>query len=158
MKFQILKIGRPAHSAYEELAGVYSKRLKPIWKIEEHFLKALPSQERSGKEIYARLGWTPQGVRQDPQHLVIVLDERGKELSSPDLAHFFQTTMNQGQIKLMSIIIGGPYGLSEDIRKAADLSWSLSKAVFPSDLAWLMVWEQMYRASTILRGTSYHHS
>ncbi len=157
MKLQILKIGRPAHQAYEELAAVYSKRLKPIWKIEENFLKAQASQERSGKDIYARLGWNAQGVRQDSQHMVIALDERGREFSSPGLAELLQKTMDQGHIKSLSIVIGGPYGLSEEVRKGADVSWSLSKAVFPSDLAWLMVWEQLYRASTIMRGTSYHH-
>ncbi len=157
MKIQVLKIGRPAHQAYADLVDVYIKRLKPVWKVEDITLKAQAHQERSGKEIYARLGWSALGTKTDPGQTVVVLDERGQGLSSPELAQFMQKQMNQGICKTLSFVIGGPFGLSEDLRKSADVVWSLSPAVFPSDLAWLAVWEQLYRASSIIKGTGYHH-
>ncbi len=156
MKLQIIKIGKPAHSAYSELVDVYSKRLRPIWKIDEIILKAQSHQERAGRDIYARIGWNAQGQRQDPQHIVVTLDERGRSLSSPAFARYMQDRMMESA-KTLSIIIGGPYGLNEELRQGSDLVWSLSPAVFPSDMAWLLVWEQLYRVSTIMRGTSYHH-
>jgi 23S rRNA (pseudouridine1915-N3)-methyltransferase len=87
----------------------------------------------------------------------VVLDERGKDLSSPELAQFIQSKMDLGHTKSLSFVIGGPYGISDELRQQADFVWRLSKGVFPSDLAWVMVWEQIYRAANILRGTPYHH-
>jgi 23S rRNA (pseudouridine1915-N3)-methyltransferase len=151
MKIQIIKVGKPAHAAYEELAEMFAKRLKPIWKIEEHIVRAAGS-ERAGKELQSKLGMTA-----DPHQAVVVLDERGKDLSSPELAQFIQNKMDLGHTKSLSFVIGGPYGISDELRQQADFVWRLSKGVFPSDLAWVMVWEQIYRAASILRGTPYHH-
>jgi 23S rRNA (pseudouridine1915-N3)-methyltransferase len=156
MKIQIIKVGKPAHEAYEELAGMFAKRLKPIWKIEEHLIRATES-ERSGKELHARIGLNGEGQKLDPHQALILLDERGKDLSSPELAQFIQLKMDHGQTKTLSFVIGGPYGISDELRQRADFVWRLSKGVFPSDLAWVMVWEQLYRAASILRGTPYHH-
>lgn len=154
---QVLKIGRPAHSAYAELSEMYFKRLRTVWKIDELILKAHSSQDRAGQEIFSKLGWSSTGQRLDPQHLVVALDERGKELTSPDFATWIQDKIDSSFVKQMTFVIGGPYGLNEEVRKQADLVLSLSKGVFPSDLAWVMLWEQLYRSSTIIRRTPYHH-
>ncbi|HYX39306.1 MAG TPA: 23S rRNA (pseudouridine(1915)-N(3))-methyltransferase RlmH [Oligoflexus sp.] len=151
MKIQIIKVGKPAHAAYEELAEMFAKRLKPIWKIEEHIVRAAGS-ERAGKELQSKLGMSG-----DPHQAVVVLDERGKDLTSPELAQFIQSKMDLGHTKSLTFVIGGPYGISDELRQQADFVWRLSKGVFPSDLAWVMVWEQIYRAASILRGTPYHH-
>lgn len=151
MKIQIFKVGKPAHAAYEELAGMFAKRLKPIWKIEEHILRAAGA-ERAGKELQAKLGRAD-----DPSQALVVLDERGKDLSSPELAQLIQNKMDLGHIKSLNFLIGGPYGIADELRVHADFVWRLSKGVFPSDLAWVIVWEQIYRAANILRGTPYHH-
>ena len=156
MKIQIIKVGRPAHEAYEELAEMFAKRLKPIWKIDEHLIRAA-GPERSGRELHARIGLNTEGQKLDPQQVLVVLDERGKDLSSPELAQFIQLKMDFGHTKTLSFVIGGPYGISDELRQEADFVWRLSKGVFPSDLAWVMVWEQLYRAASILRGTPYHH-
>ena len=154
---QVIKIGKPAHSAYQELSEMFFKRLKPVWKIEEIMLKAHANQERAGQDIFPKLAWSAQGQKLDPQHIVVALDERGREFTSPQFAQWMQSKIDSSFVKQMTFVIGGPYGLHEDVRRQADLVWSLSKGVFPSDLAWVMLWEQLYRASTILRGTSYHH-
>lgn len=156
MKIQIIKVGKPAHAAYESLAAMFAKRLKPIWKIEEHIIRS-SGAERSGRELYTRLACSAEGRKLDAQHAIVVLDERGKDLSSPDLAQFIQKKMDQNSIKTLSFVIGGPYGLTEQLRQEAELIWRLSLGVLPSDLAWVVVWEQIYRASSILRGTAYHH-
>ncbi len=156
MKIQIIKVGKPAHAAYEELAAMFAKRLKPIWKIDEHLLRAAGS-ERSGREINSRLGLNAEGQKLDAHQGLVVLDERGKDLSSPELAQFLLQKMEQGQTKSLSFVIGGPYGISDELRQQADFVWRLSKGVLPSDLAWVVVWEQLYRAASIIRGTPYHH-
>jgi 23S rRNA pseudoU1915 N3-methylase RlmH len=89
MKIQIIKVGKPAHPAYEELAGMFAKRLKPIWKIEEHMIRVVGS-ERTSKDLQARLG-----ISGDPHHALVILDERGRDLSSPELAQFIQSKMDR---------------------------------------------------------------
>ena len=88
---------------------------------------------------------------------IITLDERGEILSSPKLAKKFESIMNSGITKEILIVIGGPFGLPDELKAITDFNWSFSKAVFPSDLAWVMTWEQVYRANAILRGSPYHH-
>jgi 23S rRNA (pseudouridine1915-N3)-methyltransferase len=56
------------------------------------------------------------------------------------------------------IIIGGAYGVDENVRKRADLIWSLSPLVFPHQLVRLLLIEQLYRAQEIAAGHPYHHS
>ncbi len=136
---------------------MFFTRLKPVWKIEEIILKASSSHERSGSDLYPRLGFGAQGQRIDHHHLVVALDERGIEMSSPQLANWIQDKFDKNSVKQLSFVIGGPYGLHEDITKRADLVWSLARGVYPSDMAWIMVWEQLYRASNIIRKTGYHH-
>ena len=54
-------------------------------------------------------------------------------------------------------IIGGAYGVTDDVRRRANLVWSLSKLVFPHQLVRLILAEQLYRAQEIVRGGKYHH-
>lgn len=91
-----------------------------------------------------------------PEDRVILLDERGKEWSSPELAHYIEGHMNQGTKRLV-FIIGGAYGVNDALRKKATSLWSLSRLVFPHQIVRLILVEQLYRAISILRGSSYHH-
>ena len=89
-------------------------------------------------------------------HYLILLDERGKMLTSPQWAQQFQQQMNQGT-KTLVILIGGAFGVTERIRKEAKQVWSLSNLVFPHQLVRLIVAEQVYRAFSILHNSPYHH-
>ena len=88
---------------------------------------------------------------------LVVLDEKGKMYSSPDVATFIQSRANEA-IKTIVFLIGGAYGVSEAVLKRANLQWSLSQLVFPHQLVRLILAEQVYRACTILRNEKYHHS
>lgn len=87
----------------------------------------------------------------------VVLDERGKSFSSPQLASFIQAQAN-ASCKQLVFIIGGAYGTDESILKKAGSIWSLSSLTFPHQLVRLILAEQVYRACTILRNEKYHHS
>ncbi len=93
----------------------------------------------------------------EPTDFVILLDERGKMLTSPELA-LILTEKADNSIKKMHFIIGGAYGVNEDLRKRANLVWQLSKLVFPHQLVRLILAEQIYRACTITKNEKYHHS
>jgi len=91
------------------------------------------------------------------EDFLVLLDERGKQLSSPQLAQFI-STQSSNNTRLLIFLIGGAFGVTEEINRRANFTWSLSKLVFPHMLARLIVAEQVYRACTILRNEKYHHT
>lgn len=91
----------------------------------------------------------------DGRDFVILCDERGKNVSSPEFAGILEKNFVGG--KNVIIIIGGAYGFSDEIRTKANFMWSFSRLVFPHMLFRMMVTEQAYRAQEILNGGKYHH-
>lgn len=92
----------------------------------------------------------------DKSDFLILLDERGKSLNNHDLADLIVRAGNQS-IKQLIFLIGGAYGVNEEVRKRADFVFKLSDLVFPHQLVRLMLAEQVYRACTIIRNEKYHH-
>lgn len=86
---------------------------------------------------------------------VILLDERGKNISSPELAKMLSNGFVNSQNFV--IVIGGAFGVSEELRQRANFVWSLSKLVFPHQIVRLILVEQIYRAQEISSGGKYHH-
>ena len=86
---------------------------------------------------------------------VILLDERGKNISSPELSSELELAFTQG--KRVVMIIGAAYGVPEEVRKRANFVWSVSRLVFPHELMRILLIEQIYRAQEISRGGHYHH-
>ena len=93
----------------------------------------------------------------DPIDYLVLLDERGRMLDSPGLAAMIQERALNGAKKI-HFVIGGAYGVNDQLRKRADLVWQLSRLVFPHQLVRLILAEQVYRACTIIRGEKYHHA
>jgi 23S rRNA (pseudouridine1915-N3)-methyltransferase len=87
---------------------------------------------------------------------MIALDEKGTQLSSEQLADFILKKSNQG-IRNLVFVIGGAFGLSDEVLKHAKFRWSLSRLTFPHQLVRLMLAEQVYRACTIIHNEKYHH-
>lgn len=92
------------------------------------------------------------GVSDD--EVVITLDEDGKHLSSNELATFLGRHQRSDSRNLV-FVVGGPAGLSQAVRKRADLSWSMSHFTFSHDLARVVLLEQIYRAFSILHNLPY---
>ena len=90
-----------------------------------------------------------------PSDFVILLDERGKNISSPELAEMLSNGFVNSQNFV--IVIGGAFGVSEELRWRANFVWSLSKLVFPHQIVRLILVEQIYRAQEIYSGGKYHH-
>ena len=91
-----------------------------------------------------------------PDDYVIVCDERGQQFSSPEFAKRFQRGLNSSKKRLL-IVVGGPFGLNEELRRRAQLVWSFSPMVLNHHLAQAVALEQVYRAYTILKGLPYHN-
>ena len=90
-----------------------------------------------------------------PGDLLVALDVQGESLSSEALASRMQGWMTRG-LKVIHLAVGAAQGLDSSVVKRADLRWSLGPATLPHDLAMVVMWEQLYRGMTIIRGEPYH--
>jgi 23S rRNA (pseudouridine1915-N3)-methyltransferase len=144
MKIEIIKIGKTRYPGISEVVEEYLKRLRPMASVDLTIWK----EGQNEQKLKSLLGI---------ENRVVALDERGEQWSSIAFSKNLKKWTDDPGIKKISFVIGGPYGLSEDFRKQANHLWSLSDCTFPSELAWLLVCEQIYRGFTILKGMSYHH-
>ena len=86
---------------------------------------------------------------------VVLLDERGKEMRSVELARWLE--QKRQTARRLVFIIGGPYGFSKAVYARADEMLSLSRLTFSHQMVRLVFAEQLYRACTIIKGEPYHH-
>lgn len=87
--------------------------------------------------------------------LLVALDRTGKQFSSEELAELLEKWEGEGR-RSITFLIGGHLGLSEQVVDKANVLLSLSKMTFTHEIARLILLEQLYRASTIRKGTGYH--
>lgn len=156
MKIQCWSVGKQ-HDTYvkagiEDFTGRINKYFSADWLIIPPPKNAAAFDESTLKKQEAK-AIISQLTTDD---FLILLDERGKQLSSPELAQLLQQKANDSSKKLV-FLIGGAFGVDEVIAKRANFTWSLSKLVFPHMLVRLILAEQVYRACTINRNEKYHH-
>lgn len=85
----------------------------------------------------------------------VVLDEGGRQWTSPELAEFIREHRDTGTPS-MAFLIGGPDGHDPALRREARRTWSLGKLTLPHEMARMVLLEQIYRAGMILSGAPYH--
>ena len=132
----------------------YQKRLSHAFSFE---LKEIPAQKRSKSSDLARI-LTQEGeallAAIPKDDICVVLDVAGQGWSTETLAVQLQKWQHSGQN--ISLVIGGPEGLSAHVYQRANLRWSLSKLTFPHPLVRVIIAEQLYRAWSILSHHPYH--
>ena len=156
MKISLLQVGGTVDSYLKKGVDEYIKRLKHYTSFDIVEIKDLKNaskmsldelKTREGKEILSKLSTSD---------FVVILDERGKQCSSEEFAHFIQSKMNQS-CKRVVFVIGGAFGFSEEVYQRANQKLGLSKMTFSHRMIRLLFVEQLYRAHTILRNEPYHH-
>ena len=147
----ILAIGKKHESWVLDGIERYQKRLRPPFDIKWDLLphSSLDGDAARREESERMFG------RLDERSHVMLLDETGKSYDTPTLSGLFDELFVQGQV--VTIVIGGAFGVDERLKKRADTTVSLSKLVFPHQLVRLMLAEQLYRCQEISRGGRYHH-
>lgn len=151
MAIRIIAIGKKHESWVGEGIERYQKRLKRPFKTE---WVLLPHSSR--QDLAARVDESERILsRIKPDEFIVLLDERGKLLTSPALSKTLLAPLERSQDVV--IIIGGSYGVDRTVHAAADLVWSLSPSVFPHQLVRLITIEQLYRSQEIAAGNPYHH-
>lgn len=152
MTMRILAIGKKHESWVLDGIERYQKRLKRPFDVE---WVLLPHSAREGQQ--ARQEESDRLLdRLSDQDFVVLLDERGENISSPQLSSLLETAFTAA--RPVVIIIGGAYGVDERVHDRASFVWSLSALVFPHQLVRLILTEQLYRAQEIAQGNPYHHS
>lgn len=151
MPLKIVTVGKKHESWVTEGIERYQKRLRvPFafeWVLLPHSsLEGDRARQEESQRILSRL---------QPDDFVILLDERGRALTSPALSNLLLEQLNAS--RTVVVIIGGAYGVDETVHTRAQCIWSLSPLVFPHQLVRLIVVEQLYRAQQIALGGSYHH-
>lgn len=154
MKIVILAIGKRHSSLFATAIDTYAKRIARSVQLEWHFI-ASPKASMSEAEQKKHESMQLLNVLK-PGDTVILLDERGDQWSTTDLAAKINTWQH-GATQRLVFVIGGAYGVSSELRARASHVWSLSKLVFPHQMVRLIVIEQLYRAFSVLRGEPYHH-
>ena len=154
MKIVVLSVGRVRQRFVLEAEGEYLQRIKGSFQVELVELGMESPESMKPTEVQAREAEEVLKKTKSYDYL-IVLDERGKEMSSKALSDFVQTRMNSG-IKSVCFVIGGAYGFAEKVRQEADLVLSLSALTFPHQITRMLLVEQLYRAHTLIKGISYH--
>ena len=157
MDIEIWSIGKENEPFIEDGIQYYFKKTKPYNPVELVTLQLPKKLATTDIELTKQREEELVLKKLQPQHYLVLLDERGKQLSSPQWAKQFQQCMNNG-VKTLVIFIGGAYGVSANVQKEARQVWSLSSLVFPHQLVRLIVAEQVYRAFSILHNSQYHHS
>jgi 23S rRNA (pseudouridine1915-N3)-methyltransferase len=156
MTIKLIAIGKTDSKELQLLIDTYIGRLKHYIKFELCIIPDIKNSKnfsedqqkiKEGELILKELKPTDQ---------VIILDEKGKEYTSVGFSEFLQKKMNSG-CKQLVLIIGGPYGFSEEVRKKAISKISFSKMTFSHQMIRLFVVEQLYRGFSILRNEPYHH-
>ena len=145
MKWQIGSIGKPALTWATAGVADYGARLKRVTPVEMTVLK----EGMQPVQVFQKMMEVSEGSRR------IVLDERGKAITSRAFARWIEDRQNEGA-KRVAVLIGGADGHSEQLRGAADEVWNLSAMTLQHELALVVFMEQLYRAYSIVRGEPYH--
>lgn len=144
MKLKLAWIGKTKSPAIQSLTDDYLKRIQRYADAEALQLPdesaLLKLREKSGPR---------------PAHAIILLDSRGRQLTSEEFAQFLQTHQDRSPQPLV-LAIGPADGFSDAARKAAIATLALGKMTLAHELARIVLLEQVYRAFTILKGHPYH--
>jgi 23S rRNA (pseudouridine1915-N3)-methyltransferase len=128
--------------AVTEYTNRINKYFKTEWKI-------IPTSDikKEGENILKNI---------ESDDFLISLDDKGKEMDTIELSHFIEKRMVDSDKRLV-FVIGGAYGISEEVFKRSNFKWSLSKLTFPHQIVRLILAESVYRAVTVIKNEPYHH-
>ena len=156
MKIVLAVVGKTTNGYLRQGIDEYTSRLSHYIPFSIEYIddvkntRNLSEQQQKtaeGKSILAML---------DKGDYVVLLDEHGKEFTSVQFSKHIEKRMASGA-RRMVLVVGGPYGFSQDVYDRANELLSLSKMTFPHEMIRLMFTEQLYRAMTIINHEPYHH-
>lgn len=156
MRFTFTYIGKTDLPFVAQGMQMYAERLSRYIPFREQILPDIKNRKHlSEAEQKKREAQLLFGSFADSDELWL-LDEKGMEMTSEELAVFVQNKMNAG-LKGINFVAGGPYGFSDEVYAKARGKISLSRMTFSHQMVRMVFLEQLYRAFTIIKGEPYHH-
>ncbi len=156
MNIELIVVGKTDSAEVESLISLYAKRINRYCKFAmttiadvRNTRNMAPSRQKQleGEAILKNI------VDGD---FMVLMDERGTQYTSIEFSQWLQKRMLSG-VKRLVLVIGGPYGFSEEVYARADQKISLSKMTFSHQIVRAIFAEQLYRAFSILHNEPYHH-
>ncbi|MGH9846238.1 MAG: 23S rRNA (pseudouridine(1915)-N(3))-methyltransferase RlmH [Blastocatellia bacterium] len=152
MRLHFVWIGKTRDRQCAALVEEYLQRIERFATVEVNELKEFSGADET-RALAAEGDKILDSVKGDD--FVILLDERGREFSSPEFAGLINAKQEAG-IKRLAFIIGGFAGTSDEVKQRAALQVALSRMTLTHELARVILTEQVYRAFTLLAGMPYH--
>ncbi|MFT4678266.1 MAG: 23S rRNA (pseudouridine1915-N3)-methyltransferase [Litorivivens sp.] len=156
MKIRLITIGKTSEKYLQSGMDIFLGRLKHYGRFEYMELPAIKNAGKLGPDQLKEDEEPKFMALLEPTDWVILLDEVGRQMSSPQFAAHMQQIFHQS-VKSITFIIGGAYGFSPGMYARANEKMGLSKMTFSHQMVRLIALEQIYRAQTIQRGEKYHH-
>lgn len=155
MKINIVAVGKIKEAFYREAIAEYAKRLTRFCTFNVIEVAETLLSGKNDKDIQRVVQSEGQAILAKVKGHVIILDLKGKLLSSTDFAEYIENKKTCG-VSEISFVIGGSYGLSEEVKSKADYSVSFGKFTYPHQLMRVILSEQIYRAFMINENSEYH--
>lgn len=158
LRVNLICVGKLKEKYLKDACGEYAKRLQSFCKFEiTEVDEEKTSDSPNDSQIENILNYEGRRIlsKIDRSARVIAMCIEGRQKSSKELSEYFDAAAVSG-ISTIAFVIGGSWGLSEEVKKRADLRLSMSKMTFPHQLARVMLCEQIYRGFSISAGTKYH--
>lgn len=151
LKIEIIFPGRIKNDFLQDGFNEYLKRIKKMVRIKTTALESSHATDpdvcidEESKKLIKYLG----------ERKFVLLDVDGEEMSTHEFANFIKSEMNNGRD--IHFVVGGTYGVSNELRKRAELRLSMSKMTFTHSITLLLLSEQIYRAMKIISSHPYDH-
>lgn len=158
MKYRIISVGKIREPFYRDGIKEYIKRLGAYTSIEiADGLEEKLNPRAGDKEIQKILQKEGEKILNliGNDEILVVLDIQGKKLSSEELSEYIDDWNLSGKNRV-NLVIGGSYGVSDEVKRKADSKISFSPMTFPHQMAVMILTEQIYRGFKILKGEPYH--
>ncbi len=159
MHIQIIQVGKTKNNFVREAEREYLMRLEGSTKVEVVTLRESHIDESANKQLRSKAVEAEGKAILEAlpkQSFLIVLDERGKSMDSLEFAQQLKKIRDFEGGKI-TIVIGGPFGLSDHVKSRANLLLSFSSFTFTHEIIRMLLLEQLFRAFTILQNKTYHY-
>lgn len=153
MRVLVAAVGRPRHRDLAAAIDEYERRARRYWPLETREVREEPARGRSPEEVRAREGERLVAAAGSAS-LLVACDAEGTLMRSEEFAGWLRRHRDAGRD--VAFLLGGAYGLSDEVRRRATLQLAFARWTMPHELARLVLAEQLYRAGTIGRGEPYH--
>lgn len=156
MHIRVIAVGERQPAWVDEAVETYARRLPRQWRFRIDTIPAAPRRKSEPPETAIRAEAEKILERIGNGDRFLLLDERGRQVSSPDIANGIGEWQASGRDVVF--VIGGPDGVGETLRSRAENVLSLSRLTLPHGLARVLLLEQLYRGWTLLSGHPYHRN